>query len=144
MRVSMKSEYALRAMIELASVRGSRYLQTADIASRRAIPESYLEQLLTALRRAGLVVSVRGPQGGHALAMPASRITAGDVVRALEGPLVVVDCGGPDKCQFSPNCALEELWGAVRSAVDGALDRFSIEELGAREAAGASQIMYHI
>jgi Rrf2 family protein len=144
MRVSMKSEYALRAMIELASVRGPRYLQTGDIAARRGIPESYLEQLLTALRRAGLVVSARGPQGGHALAISASRITAGDIVRALEGPLVVVDCGGPDGCQFSPNCALEEMWGEVRSAVDGALDRFTVEDLSAREAASEGQIMYHI
>jgi Rrf2 family transcriptional regulator, cysteine metabolism repressor len=144
MRISMKSEYALRALMELASTRGSRYMQTSEIASRRAIPESYLEQLLTTLRRAGLVVSVRGPQGGHTLAMPAARITAGDVVRALEGPLIAVDCGGPDRCQFSPNCALEEMWGEVRSAVDSSLNRFSIEDLSAREAALGGQIMYHI
>lgn len=144
MRVSMKSEYALRALMEMASVQGSRYLQTGEIAARRAIPESYLEQLLTVLRKAGLVVSIRGPQGGHALALPASRITAGDVVRALEGPVIVMDCGGPDSCHFSTDCALQDLWGSVRAAVDKTLDSFTVEDLRAREAAREGRIMYHI
>lgn len=136
----MRSDYALRAMIELASAHGHRSLQTGEIAARRAIPESYLEQLLTTLRKAGLVASSRGPQGGHALAVPPSKVTAGDVVRALEGPVIVMDClDNPD----SP-CALKELWLEVRGAVEGVLDRVTVEDLAARQAAEEGALMYNI
>ena len=145
MRVSMKSDYALRAMIELALAHGSRTLQSSEIAARRGIPESYLEQLLTALRKAGLVTSVRGPQGGHALAAHPSRITAGDVVRVMEGPILVMDClQGQESCRVSRECGLQPLWAEVRSAVESVLDGITVEELVARQQSRESQVMYHI
>ena len=145
MRISMKSDYALRALLELASSHGTRPLQTAEIAQRRSIPESYLEQLLTILRKAGFVASVRGPQGGHTLAVHPSRITAGDVVRALDGPVVVMDClNTPDACAQSSACSLQSLWLEVRSAVEGVLDAVTIEGLAARQQAEDGRLMYHI
>ncbi len=145
MRISMKSDYALRAMMELASAYGNRPLQSSEIAARRAIPESYLEQLLTTLRKAGFVASTRGPQGGHALAVRPSQVTAGDVVRAMEGPVVVMDClDSSDACQLPSNCVLKELWLEVRSAVEGVLDRVTVEELAARQAVVEGGPMYHI
>ncbi len=145
MRISMKSDYALRAMMELASAYGSRLLQSSEIASRRAIPESYLEQLLTVLRKAGFVTSLRGPQGGHTLAVHPSRITAGSVVRAMEGPLVVIDClTTHDSCRLSSDCALQELWAQVGAAVDEVLDRITIEDLALRQSARDGRVMYHI
>ncbi|HEX2988642.1 MAG TPA: Rrf2 family transcriptional regulator [Chloroflexota bacterium] len=141
----MKSEYGLRAMMELALAYGGRPLQTADIAARRAIPESYLEQLLTTLRKAGFVSSVRGPQGGHTLAVHPSTITAGDVVRALEGPVVVVDAmEGTTAGQSTSPTVLRELWGRVRTAIDSALDGVTVEELAARQAAEEGSINYSI
>lgn len=141
----MKSDYGLRAMMELASAYGNRPLQTSEIAARRGIPESYLEQLLTVLRKAGYVASVRGPQGGHSLAVPPSRVTAGDVMRALEGPVVVVECvGSSDGCQVSPECALRDLWRGVRSAVEAVLDGVTIEDLASAQLARDGSIMYHI
>lgn len=128
----MKSDYALRAMLELASAFGNGHLQTGEIASRRAIPESYLEQLLTALRRAGLVSSVRGPQGGHSLARHPSRITAGEVVRAMEGPVVLLERGGGAGGEdLTPS--LLRLWLEVGAAIDTVLDGVTIEELAARD-----------
>ncbi len=143
-RISMKSDYALRAMMELATVYGTRSLQTSEIAARRAIPESYLEQLLTTLRKAGFVTSSRGPQGGHSLALSPSQITAGDVVRALEGPVIIMDClDNPESCQ--PNgCVLRDLWLEVRKAVEESLDRVSIEDLSSRQAVADGGLMYHI
>jgi len=141
----MKSDYALRALVEMAATYGGRPIQSAEIAARRSIPESYLEQLLTVLRKAGLVNSIRGPQGGHTLAVHPSRITALDVVRALEGPVVVLDCAGSaDPCCDDPACGLLGLWGEVRSAIERVLDGVSIEDLAARQAASRGGVMYHI
>ena len=145
MRISMKSDYALRAMLELAAAHGGRPLQSSEIAARRGIPESYLEQLLTVLRKAGFINSIRGPQGGHQLAMHPSRVTVGDIVRALEGPVVAVDClDGSASCQLSPNCALQEMWAEVRAAAEAALDGVTLEDLASREDARAGRVMYHI
>lgn len=145
MRISMKSDYALRAMMELAATYGNRSLQTSEIAARRAIPESYLEQLLTTLRKAGFVASSRGPQGGHSLALHPSQVTAGDVVKALDGPVIVLDClDSSDACQHSNPCVLRELWLEVRGAVEGTLDRITIEELSSRQAVADGGLMYHI
>jgi Rrf2 family protein len=144
-RISMKSEYGLRAMMDLASTFGGKPVQTADIAARRSIPESYLEQLLTTLRKAGLVASTRGPQGGHALAVHPSAITAGDVVRALEGPVIVMDGleTGVSGQSSSPT-ALRDLWGKVRFAIDAVLDGATVEELAALQAAEEGSINYSI
>ncbi len=145
MRISMKSDYALRAMIELAAVHGNRPLQTSEIALRRGIPESYLEQLLTTLRKAGFITSSRGPQGGHTLAADPSRITVGDVVRALEGPVIVMDClDGSDVCQSPNPCVLRDTWLEVRRAVEGVLDGVTIEDLSVRQAVADGGLMYHI
>ncbi len=142
MRISMKSDYALRAMIELAAAYGHRSLQSGEIAARRHIPESYLEQLLTVLRKAGYVSSSRGPQGGHALSVHPSKVTAGDVVRALEGPVVVIDyLDNPGPGDLA---ALTELWLGVRSAVETALDRITVEDLAARQAVADGVLMYNI
>ncbi len=145
MRVSMKSDYALRAMMELAAAVGHGPLQTSEIAVRRSIPESYLEQLLTVLRKAGYVTSTRGPQGGHSLAMHPSRITAADVVKALEGPLVTLECtSSSDYCRLDPSCALQDLWTEVRTAVEGVLQSVTIEDLSARQMASEGLVMYNI
>jgi Rrf2 family protein len=145
LRISMKSDYALRAMMELASAYGSGPLQSSEIAVRRMIPESYLEQLLTVLRKAGLVASLRGPQGGHALAIHPSKVTAANVVRAMEGPLVVIDClVAPDSCQLSEGCSLQELWAEVGAAVDATLERVTIEELATRQSTKDGRFMYNI
>ncbi len=88
MRLTMRSDYGAHAVIELARHYGDGPLQCAEIASRQKIPEAYLDQLLSSLRRVGIVRSVRGPHGGHELARPPDELTLGDVVTALEGPVV--------------------------------------------------------
>src|SRR3712207_5998414 len=107
----MRSDYGARAMIDLARRYGDGPVQSAEIAARESIPEAYLEQLLTSLRKAGLVRSSRGPRGGHELARPPSAITVGDVVHALEGPFLSLDClGEPDGDPASTASITREVW----------------------------------
>src|SRR3982751_2600279 len=88
MRLTRGSDYGAHAVIELASCYGQGPLQCAEIAARQKIPEAYLDQLLSILRRVGIVRSLRGPHGGHELARDPRQLTLGEVVTALEGPVV--------------------------------------------------------
>jgi len=142
-RVSMKADYALRAMLELASAQGRGPIQSSEVAARRGIPESYLEQLMTGLRRAGLVASARGPSGGHYLARHPSAITARDVVRAMEGPVVAID-SVDSKPAGEPESVVRELWLQVREAVEKVLGEATLEDLLARELVKSGWDTYHI
>jgi Rrf2 family transcriptional regulator, cysteine metabolism repressor len=86
-----KVEYALRAVVDLASRPGNGAIQSREIAARQGIPESYLDQLLSGLRRAGLVRSIRGASGGYTLGKAAHLITVGDVIRAFDGAQLATD-----------------------------------------------------
>lgn len=137
MKISTKGNYGLRALIELAHRYGDgRPTQSGDVAARQAIPESYLEQLLTTLRRAGFVRSVRGPQGGHSLARPPAQITVSEVIEALEGPIIDVDClDEASDCARGGGCAQSEMWTNVRDAVVGVLANTTISDLAERDRA---------
>ncbi len=137
MRVSSKGDYGIRALIELAHRYGEpRPTQSSEIASRQRVPESYLEQLLTTLRRAGFIRSVRGPQGGHALIRNPHDIRVAEVVEALEGPLVPIDClDDNSNCARNGGCAQTEMWSDVRDAVLGVLNGVTIADLAARDRA---------
>jgi Rrf2 family protein len=136
-KVSTKGDYGIRALIELAHRYGdARPTQSGDIASRQRIPESYLEQLLTTLRRAGFIRSVRGPQGGHALIRDPHDIRVSEVLEALEGPVVMSDClDEGSSCSKNGGCAQRDMWAAVRDAVLGVLDTTTIAALAERDRA---------
>src|SRR5947209_20319069 len=105
MRLSMKGDYGVRAILDLAERSGQGPIQSESIAKRQEISEAYLDQLLTLLRRAGLVRSVRGPRGGHQLARPAGEISLMEVLTALEGSFVQV---GPDGNQDLPSVRVQQ------------------------------------
>ena len=94
MKLSTKGRYGLRALIDLAVYSEESAVSIGSIAARQKISESYLEQLMAKLRKAGLVVSIRGAGGGYRLARPAGEISVGDILRALEGNLEAVACDG--------------------------------------------------
>jgi Rrf2 family protein len=137
MKISSKGDYGIRALIELAHHYGeSRPTQSGEIAARQHIPESYLEQLLTILRRAGLIRSVRGPQGGHALLKDPGSIRVAEVIEALEGPIMPSDClDDSSACARSGGCAQRDMWSDVRDAVLGVLDSVTIADLAEKERA---------
>ena len=129
MRISSKSEYGVRALFELAQHYGRPPIQSSEIAERQNIPEAYLNQLLITLRRAGLVRSLRGPQGGHQLARPPAQITLAEIVQALEGPTAVVDPVRGRSAHAAPDPIVGSIWDAVQEAVDGVLRATTLETL---------------
>lgn len=135
MKVSTKGDYGIRALIELTHHYGeARPLQSSEIASRQSVPESYLEQLLTTLRRAGFIRSVRGPQGGHALIRDPKELRVSEVIEALEGSIMPSDClDESSQCSRSGGCAQRDMWEAVREAILNVLDNTTIGQLAERD-----------
>jgi Rrf2 family protein len=124
-----REEYGIRAALDLAAHYAAGPSQTRDISHRQGIPEAYLNQILVALRRAGIVNSLRGALGGYVLAAPPGRITAGDVVRALRGEVLTV----PSSADVEPRTAVGEMWAAIRHAVEAVLDSTTLEQLLLRQ-----------
>jgi Rrf2 family protein len=141
MKVSTRAEYGMRALLDLVAHYGEGPIHSRTIARRQGLPEPYLNQLMTALRRAGLVTSKRGPAGGHALSRAPVEISLRDAFAVLEGttaPWWCVEVDDPD-CQYAPGCGLRPVWQAIQSAADGVLNRLTLADLqrGGKPAAPA-------
>ena len=133
-RVSQKTEYALRAMVELALREGQGAIPAREIAVGQGIPLRFLEQQLSTLHKAGLVESFRGAGGGCRLAREASEIRVSDVVDSMEGSFYPMYCLDPSDhtCFQDSRCGLQELWGDVHVAVRRVFESTTIAELAAR------------
>lgn len=132
MKLSTKGRYGLRALIDLALYSEEEPVNIQSIAKRQNISESYLEQLVRKLRTAGLVTSVRGAGGGYQLARPASEISVGDVLRALEGNLAAVTCSGGQEesgCQGADLCVTRYVWQRINESITQAVDTMWIDQL---------------
>lgn len=130
MKLSTKGRYGLRALIDLALYSEKETVSIQSIARRQNISDSYLEQLMRKLRSAGLIVSVRGAQGGYKLARPANEISVGDVLRALEGSLEAVTCGGEDNsCQGADLCVTKFVWERINSSIRDTVDSIKLSQL---------------
>jgi Rrf2 family protein len=137
MKVSMKGDYGVRALVELAHHFGEGPIQSAAIASRQSIPEPYLDQLLTLLRRAGFIRSVRGPQGGHALIREPADLKLSEVVGVLEGSLAPIGClDDPNGCKTA-GCSVRPVWQEIEAATLRILENISIGDLAERERVGS-------
>jgi Rrf2 family transcriptional regulator, cysteine metabolism repressor len=136
MKLSKKSEYGLRALLELALTQGKATLQRQEIATRQHIPVEFLEQILLMLKRAGLISSRRGMKGGYALIKQPKDITLGQVIRILDGPLAPISCVSKtayQKCHDcpyanKPRCPVQQAMGTVRDAIAGILDHYSLAD----------------
>ncbi len=134
MKVSTKGDYGVRALVELAHHYGEGPMQSATIASRQEVPEPYLDQLLTTLRRAGFIRSVRGPQGGHALIREPGEVKLSEVMVALEGSLAPLACvDDPESCTKSGGCVQRGVWEQVRDATQAILENVTIGDLAEKE-----------
>lgn len=134
MKLSTKGKYGLRAFIDLAVCGESQPVSLASVAERQGISISYLEQLMAKLKKAGLVKSVRGVNGGYTIAMPAEEISVGDVLRALEGDLAPVECAGIDEsgetyCSGSSQCVSKIVWKRINDCINETVDSINIGEL---------------
>jgi len=133
MKLSTKGRYGLRAVIDLAMNCENEAVALSSIAERQHISMSYLEQLIPKLRRAGIVNSIRGAQGGYVLAKPASEISVGDILRALEGDLHPVDCsevnGTGEPCTGSDMCVTKHVWKKISDSINQAVDSLMLSDL---------------
>jgi len=134
MKLSTKGRYGVKAMFELARSRNEGPLPLHTIARRQGLSQHYLEQLVGPLREAGLVRSVRGAQGGYELARPPERITVGDVVRVLEGPIAVTYCTVPgssavEHCGRAEGCVARGVWERVSESIARVLDSITLADL---------------
>ena len=141
-RVSQKTEYALRAVVELAGRHDGGLVPAREIAAAQGIPPRFLEQQLATLNKAGLVESFRGSGGGCRLARDPAHIPVADVVDAVEGRLYPMHCVDQDDhtCVQDGRCGLQELWSDVHLAVRGVFERVSIADLAERHARAATPL----
>nr|WP_028990878.1 Rrf2 family transcriptional regulator [Thermacetogenium phaeum] len=149
MKLSTKGRYGLRAVLDMALHKSEGPITLNSIAERQGISEGYLEQLMMPLKRAGLVKSVRGAQGGYVLAKEPKDITVGEVIRALEGPIAPVACVSedyPEECERAEGCVTRLVWAKVRDSIAEVLDSFTLEDLvqESRKHTGQSSYMYYI
>ena len=140
MKLSTRGRYALRAMIDLAQIQcnNSKPISLRDISLRQDISLQYLEQLFNKLKKANLVKSTRGASGGYLLVKEAEMINTGDIIRAVEGPIVLVDCiltdqkikkNTPKKCKKIEDCAIRILLEEVAKKINQTLDSTSLKDL---------------
>lgn len=143
--VSTRGEYGMRLMVDLARHYGAGAVSLHAVATREQLPEAYLEQLVANLRKAGLVQGKRGAGGGYTLARDPADISAGDIVRALEGPIEPQICTAEGEavvnCVLQPGCATHHVWMTLQATIAKALDGMSLKDLtrktATREAAHA-------
>ncbi len=134
MRISAKVDYAMRALVELAAGSSGRPVTAERLAGAQGIPQKFLQNILLELRRAGIAESHRGPDGGHALARPADRITVADVIRAVDGPLGSVAGHAPEDMEYRGHTArLRDTWVAVRASVRTVLEGITVADIASDE-----------
>ncbi|MBH1940140.1 Rrf2 family transcriptional regulator [Mobilitalea sibirica] len=133
MKLSTKGRYGLRAVLDLAVQTEDEVIALSQIAERQGISMNYLEQLIAKLKKAGIVNSIRGAQGGYSLALPANQISVGDILRALEGDLAPVDCSeinnSDSACSNADLCVTKYVWKRISDSINDAVDGIMLSEL---------------
>lgn len=139
MKISTRSEYGIRVLLNLARAGGDQPVSLASVARSERLPHAYLEQLVADLRRAGLVAATRGQSGGYRLGKPADQISMATVIRSLDGPLLEMPCAGVnsgERCDREP-CSVHEAYERLWESIDGTLGATNLAQLAERaESAG--------
>ena len=130
MKMSTRGRYGLRAMLELGRCFGDEPVLMGTLAEREGVSRKYLHALLTSLKSAGLVRSVRGAGGGFVLSRDPSEITLAEILYALEGSLSLVDCVADDQaCDRSDQCTARQVWQELSAAIEGVIDNVTLEDM---------------
>ena len=130
MKLSTRGRYGIHAMYDLAAHGGEGPVPIKAISEREGVPEAYLEQLMAVLKRNGLVNSTRGAQGGYTLSRPADEISVGEVLRALEGGLNLVDCLDEEEaCGKSCACPSRIVWMKLRDGLNAIVDGITLRDM---------------
>ena len=147
MKLSTRTRYGTRALLDLALHQGEGQVLLKNIAQRQQVSLRYLEHLITPLIAAGMVRSARGPRGGVWLAKPPREIKLSDVIQLLEGSTASVDCvDNPETCPRSDLCATRDIWGELKKVMNGVLEATTLQDLVERQKRKErpEEAMYHI
>lgn len=131
MKISTKGRYALRLMLDIALHDGEGPVRIKEIALRQDISDKYLEQIIAALNKSGLVKSIRGPQGGYLLTKKPEEYTVGMILRSTEGslaPVSCMECAG-ESCQRQDKCVTLRIWKRLDEAIKGVVDEITLQDL---------------
>ena len=131
MRISTKGRYAIKLMLDLATNDNGEPIRLKDVARRQEISEKYLEQIISSLKKAGYVKSLRGAQGGYMLAREPKTYTVGMILRLTEGSMKPVACleDEPNQCSRAGECVTLRLWKMLDEAMEGVLNRVTLQDL---------------
>ena len=130
MKLSTRSRYGTRMVLDMAQHYHEGHVQMGDIARRQNVSVKYLEQLIIPLKKANYIKSVRGPRGGHTLARPPEEITVGEIVEVLEGGINLVNCvGNPDVCDRSGSCLTRAIWKSATRAMYNELHSITLSDM---------------
>jgi len=132
LKITTKGRYGLRALIDLAQYSEIEPVSISSIAVRQGISERYLEQLMTLLKKAGLIKSIRGAGGGYVLAKDIEDISVGDILRALEGSLEPVECTGFNQeasCEAAGGCVTKYVWQRINESINQTVNEISLKQL---------------
>jgi Rrf2 family protein len=149
MKITFKGDYALKIILDLSLNYDKGIVQIKEISKRQDIPTKFLEQIITTLKGAGFVKTVRGPKGGVSLSKPPSKITMGEIIRLMEGPTSPITCvsnSGHDKCSFEKRCALRCYFAEVRDRINDVVDKTTFQDIAdkARQLNSSNAIDYSI
>ncbi|HET7082719.1 MAG TPA: Rrf2 family transcriptional regulator [Candidatus Limnocylindria bacterium] len=134
MKLSTRAEYGIRVLVALAHADGDKPISLAGIARADKLPHAYIEQLVGALKRAGLVTATRGHSGGYRLARPAQQISLVEAVRALDGPVLEMPCAGPndlESCDRPEDCSVHEVFERLHDSLSGMLSATTLADVAA-------------
>ncbi|MGE5631241.1 MAG: RrF2 family transcriptional regulator [Caulobacteraceae bacterium] len=131
MILSTKGRYGLKMMYEFALRYGTGPMSLKEVAQKQQLSDTYLEQLIAHLRKAGLVNSVRGAQGGYELSRPPSEITVGEIIRTLEGPLAPSECVINDEpeCTKADYCVTRLIWEKIMDSINNVIDSITLKDM---------------
>ena len=146
MKLSTRSRYGTRALLDLALNRGERPILLKEIARRQQISLAYLEHLIAPLITAGIVRSVKGPKGGVSLARSPENVKLSEVIQILEGSLAPVECvSDPALCERSEYCVTRDVWNELKNVMESVLDATTLQDLVERHRVKEKpEPMYHI
>lgn len=129
MKISTKGRYGLKALLDIAMYSNSEVVTLKSISDRQNISEGYLEQIFSILRKSGIVKGRKGSQGGYSLSKTTDKITIGEILRALEGDLTLVDINSVNTVDLLEKCINENLWDVINKNINGYFDSITLEDL---------------
>ena len=130
MKLSTRSRYGTRAMLDIALHSEGGPTMLKDIADRQSVSPKYLDHILAALRKAGLIKNIRGKGGGYVLTKPASSITVNEIIKVVEGSIAPVECAdNPNYCTKTDTCAMVDLWKQLKQSMEDVLTSTTLDQL---------------